>query len=496
MGGTRLDILQQIEAEIKSTDSLNVIWIRGSPGVGKSALAASIAIRLGDQGRHVISFRFDRRQSTINTDALWRVVASDLACQYPCLRQHLVEGSKEHRSSDIDRVFKSLIEVPLSRLSGVAYEELPVIVIDALDECGGLRHDPSGRKDYDALFRTLRRWVEVDHLKKFKLVITSRPDSRITQTFPDSISTHINIPSGGDVKPEDSASDDIRTFLKSRFNSMEVEPAWIAKALDYLVPRAVGVFIWATTVAEFLQDSPEIRFDIIEKRKRGDDTEGFDGLHFLYLTVITTSFGHALKPEIKAITSVMGATIFAKQPLDSTVLMKLPGVKSPHMLNYIRNGLMSVIDSDSIFRFHHRSFEDFLLSPSFREDMPKLSDIQDRDLHERQLTALCLNTMLSSELHFNMCKLNSSNIKNVDILATDTPVISPLVSYSSRFWADHLVRTQCEETLMKVVKFVMYNKLLFWIEVMSILEKAHEAYAILKRALEWPALAVCLEFVS
>jgi len=42
----------------------------------------------------------------------------------------------------------------------------------------------------------------------------------------------------------------------------------------------------------------------------------------------------------------------------------------------------------------------------------------------------------------------------------------------------------------------MYDKLLFWIEVMSILEKAHEAYAILKKALEWPALAVCLEFIS
>ena len=28
------------------------------------------------------------------------------------------------------------------------------------------------------------------------------------------------------------------------------------KALDYLVPRATGIFIWATTVAEFLQVNP------------------------------------------------------------------------------------------------------------------------------------------------------------------------------------------------------------------------------------------------
>jgi len=42
MEGTHSDILQAIETEVKNTSSHNMIWIRGSPGVGKSALAASI----------------------------------------------------------------------------------------------------------------------------------------------------------------------------------------------------------------------------------------------------------------------------------------------------------------------------------------------------------------------------------------------------------------------------------------------------------------------
>jgi len=41
MEGTRITILQEIE--IKNVDGPNMIWIRGSPGVGKSALAASVA---------------------------------------------------------------------------------------------------------------------------------------------------------------------------------------------------------------------------------------------------------------------------------------------------------------------------------------------------------------------------------------------------------------------------------------------------------------------
>ena len=56
MEGTHTTILQEIENEIKNVNAPNVIWIRGSPGVGKSVLAASIASRLGDQKKHVISF--------------------------------------------------------------------------------------------------------------------------------------------------------------------------------------------------------------------------------------------------------------------------------------------------------------------------------------------------------------------------------------------------------------------------------------------------------
>jgi len=373
------------------------------------------------------------------------------------------------------------------------YEELPVIVIDALDECGGLRHNSSGMDDYEGLLRTLKRWALVDCLRKFKLIITSRPEDQIAQTFPESISIHVNIPSGNDVKFGDSASKDIQAFLMSCLSAMGMDEAWVSEACGYLVPRAAGMFIWATTVAKFLKKNPKQRFDILKTREHERGADRFEELYSLYSTVIRTSFHDLEEEEIQAFASVIGATIFAKQPLDDTRLMKLPGVDT---LKFIRDGLVSVIDSGPILRFHHRSFEDFLLSDSFRRYLPKLSDVQNRTLHERQLAVLCLNSMVSSELHFNICNLESSNIKNVDIPATVKSAISPLISYSSQFWADHLVQNQCEESLMNAVKFVMHEKLLFWIEAMSILGKAHEVSAILKKVLEWPGLVVCLEFIS
>lgn len=73
-----------------------------------------------------------------------------------------------------------------------------------------------GQNDYEALLHMLWRWAQEDHLKKFKLVITSRPEDHITQTFPESISIHVNIPSGSSVKPGDSVSNDICAFPKKQ----------------------------------------------------------------------------------------------------------------------------------------------------------------------------------------------------------------------------------------------------------------------------------------
>jgi len=404
------------------------------------------------------------------------------------LRPHLAQGSQGHSSSDIDRLFRSLIEEPLSALDDdVPHDELPVIVIDALDECGGLRHDASEKQDLQSLLRTLKRWIQVDHLKRLKMVITSRPEGRIT--FTDLIRIH-EIPSGINVRPRDSASEDIRTLLKSRLESMGMKGTLIEKALDYLVPRAAGIFIWATTVANFLERNPEGRFAMLKR----DNGKGLTILYSLYSVIVKASFEHDLEEEeIRAVVSVMGAMIFAKQPLDDNVLIMLPEVKilgsDADNLGLIKKGLMSVIYPGPVLRFHHQSFEDFLLSPSFLQYHPELSAIQDQVHHERQLTVLCLRTLVSSKLHFNMCSLESSIVKNMDIQVAAKTTIPPLVSYSCQFWADHLVHTPSDETLMEAVKFMMYEKLLFWMEAMSLLGKTYEGSLILRRALAWK---VCL----
>jgi len=208
-------------------------------------------------------------------------------------------------------------------------------------------------------------------------------------------------------------------------------------------------------------------------------------LYCLYSSVIKISFRSDLKEEeVKAITSIIGTMIFAKKPLNDNVVIVLLEVKSWNILWFIQRDLVSIINKDPILHFHHYSFIEFILSFFFSQNFPEFSAVQDQDCHKCQLAMLYLNTIVSSVLHFNICGLKTSDISNRNIPATNKSAISPLLLYSCQFWADYLVCIPCMKILMEVVQFMMYVKLLFWIEMMSISRKAHETITILKKTLE------------
>jgi len=125
--------------------------------------------------------------------------------------------------------------------------------------------------------------------------------------FPNSISTHINILSGSDIKVEDSAFDNIRAFLKSQFNTIRMEPGWIVEDLGYLVPHATDIFIWTTTAIEFLQVNSQQLSMFQSKGNR----KKLESLYSLYSTVIKTPFGCDIEEEeIKMVTSVVDTMFF------------------------------------------------------------------------------------------------------------------------------------------------------------------------------------------
>ncbi|KAF5362027.1 hypothetical protein D9756_002741 [Leucocoprinus leucothites] len=487
MADTRVGILSDVDTRIRDNEDSNVIWIKGFPGVGKSALASTIVSRLRERGELLSYFIFDRAKPTATTTtALWRRVAWDLARLHPFARRSLLERidneTLDVNTPNIGTLFTSLIIEPLSDLrtdasSDVQLRQPVVVVIDAADECGGL--EGSRSDDRKALLKTLVQWHS-ELPKNFKLVVTSREEDDIRRRI-SPISTHIHISIA-----TDEASSDVRKYLEDRLGDIadayaELPVDWLRQTADRLAKRAAGVFIWATTIANFIEaGEPQSRLEDIDAGLGLGGEEG--SLYALYATILKISFKNVHRKEMEAFKTVVGAMIFAQRPFHDSEFAAISPVVTGSMLEYIRNGLRSVIDQGSTLRFIHQSFVDFLLSPECPNDFAIKEPEQ-----QRQLSALCLTTM-SKELRFNICGLETSSLKNVDVLDIEMKVqtgIPPLLSYSCCFVAEHLRHTAFDEHLIDDVRVVFKEKLLYWLEVMSLLKEMNRAVPILRAILVW-----------
>ena len=109
-----------------------------------------------------------------------------------------------------------------------------------------------------------------------------------------------------------------------------------------------------------------------------------------------------------------------------------------------------------------------------------------------QLGISCLKVM-TTQLHFNICKLNDSQLTNVEIGDLPSQVkenISDPLQYSCLHWLDHLCLPpancdQCELVLGSLKKFFDGSYILFWIEVLSIMGMVPIGVPRLQRLLSW-----------
>src|SRR3984885_15264195 len=144
MDGTRKDVMAKIEEWCDDLDtSRNILWISGFPGVGKSAIARKLATILKSSHRFGSSFFFQRELAAVQTPVnLWRTLAFDLSREYPSARSAIVtklkDGEIDLENTDTGELFRSLVEGPLAHSADIPLGRLPVVVIDAMDECSGL----------------------------------------------------------------------------------------------------------------------------------------------------------------------------------------------------------------------------------------------------------------------------------------------------------------------------------------------------------------------
>lgn len=244
-----------------------------------------------------------------------------------------------------------------------------------------------------------------------------------------------------------------------------------------MTTRAAGLFIWAKTVVDFIDEGePTTRLQDIT-----DHTLRLGDMGHLYSLTLKTHFPSPTFRELHWFRVLVGAIIMAKRPLSRPECIHLLEVERP-VLDFICNGLRSVLEPGDTLRFAHQSFVDFLLNP---EGCPK--DFFINPGEQSYLIDACLRTM-STKLCFNICNLTTSTRLNADVPGIKEKVAQGIpshLSYSCCFWADHLSDAPFSEGLMKTVKKVLEDGFLYWLEVLSLLGDMNRVAPTLKVVLDW-----------
>ena len=95
---------------------------------------------------------------------------------------------------------------------------------------------------------------------------------------------------------------------------------------------------------------------------------------------------------------------------------------------------------------------------------------------------------MKAELRFNICNLTSSFAFDQDVPGLEDQVkehISPALSYTCRYWGEHLARGNFSEAAHERLREFLTKRLLFWMEVLNLKRQIVMGAEILQQAQNW-----------
>lgn len=355
---------------------------------------------------------------------------------------------------------------------------LPIVIVDALDECGGIDGQRSSQRS--SLMKTLYAWSYLP--ARFKLIVTGRGEHDIESLFAGTRHNLIEILSGENVNTH--SSNDIRVFLEYHFRQiasqypMSLLPDWPGNdVINHLKEKSGGLFVWAEVIIKFIsRGEPKEQLDYVLRGSGAGD------MATLYQWILKMAFPSPSEKVIKGFRAIFGAVILAASPLSPSAIAHLLSLEIS-LLEHICNKLQSLIDFRDVLRANHQSLVDFLVDSS---SCPSMFCI-DRKQGHYDLTLACLRIM-EKGLRFNICNLESSYLRNSEVQDLSSRVsqhITPHLSYACRSWASHLQETIYDEAILISIQDFMHCRFLFWLEILSLTRRVNHAMAMLRSLTNW-----------
>ncbi|KIK41321.1 hypothetical protein CY34DRAFT_49200, partial [Suillus luteus UH-Slu-Lm8-n1] len=253
--GTRVDLLKYIHRSLDDREKSRLIWLHGTAGVGKSAVAFTVAETMRDikvrEDTHVEkrlagTFFFSRKHTKrCTTGYFFATLVYQLATKFPSIRTDVNRTIRDNPALiDPDKSLRDQVEAffiqPLRRLQ-LRLRGCPplVFVVDALDEC-------TSETELTDLILYLARALREPDLPVAHILLTSRSESHICKAFQnvEGIAATISL-DGADVDK------DIYIFLHHSLTELQSRhpdfPKPSRDELERLASRAGRRFIVAST---------------------------------------------------------------------------------------------------------------------------------------------------------------------------------------------------------------------------------------------------------
>ncbi|KAF9035941.1 hypothetical protein BJ165DRAFT_640087 [Panaeolus papilionaceus] len=398
-----------------------LMWLYGSAGAGKSAVAQTFAMELQAGSNLAASFFFSRtahvNSHRNHAGRFVTTIAYQLTEVVPGLLRY-VEHVIATRPSVFDltlteQVIKLIIE-PLKALQlemadhGCTTYVLPaILVIDGLDEC---KEEARQIQVLEAL-ATLVSYQDVFPCSVF---LASRPELVIRSWMNNKQSKDPQLLRSISLLDYCDSDHDIKVFVNDETAEIKqshplnyrIPAGWPSPELvKEIIKRACGQFVFVATIIKYIKDlrgHPCERLEAILKHTLPSDDRPYADLDALYLHILRQTKHPKLVHQILAFRITTNTFWGKMRDVDSRdylrMLLSLPHsvhtilIDLPSIMNCDKDGMqfMGYGDDDEPYpaMFHHASLLEFLLDPHRSEEFYVDTPSMDKELCETTLRHL------------------------------------------------------------------------------------------------------------
>ncbi|KAG8923247.1 hypothetical protein FRC02_011273 [Tulasnella sp. 418] len=484
---TRVALLEEIFNWVNDPQGRPMFWLSGMAGTGKSTIARTVAKGLDDRGLLGASFFFSRdEEHRRSTARLFPTIAYQIARSVPSVREHIIAAAEpDVCNAMLQKQIGKLIVGPLKATA--AFTSPIVIILDALDECENENHVTELLVLLSSALHSLRSHIDL------KVMVTGRPEMHIQGEFKrpgmDVVSSIAHL---HDID-KSIVSDDILRYLQ--YHLVEIRNKVLSPTTNWpqqsdvnaLVQMADGLFIFASVAVNYIKHQPLVRMEtLLSGAGHSKAQYAFKHLDILYKQVLNSCTSADDDPEeVQELNIVLGAIVVVLDPLSTQALELLlelkPDTVKPQLKSFY--SLLSIQDPPYPIRVFHKSFPDFLMDEQ-RSGRDSWFHIDPKQHHTR-LALLCLkhmNLLLKRDMLKIGNTLNSEVENHDDVL---NKWVSPHLLYACQQWAFHIIHADHSKELGDELDHFCTTNILYWLEILSFIDKLGEGVRLLIKAHEW-----------